>query len=1103
MKRIVLCVLPLLWAGCGEEVTPPARTVPVITSPRSGSVSSRLKITVRGNAEPDQALEVFVDSEASPVLAHSTEAGEFEALDVPLGGQGGRVIWARMVQDTSRVSAPVVLTMSYEDLATPVVLFPVHGVAIPAGAVPVAGRAPLGVTEVEIYRDGALSAMVPVRDGGFILPTLDPSGSGWVQLWVRGVTEWGGYTAESESITVMLGGGQRPMVETVESPAADTVVNAREVLVQGRAAATDSLALFVDGGDTGHRAFPSGGAFSLGPAALVDEGPHIVGIVSLHTEGNVAEDAIRLWVDRTAPSAPVIIRPGQNELYRHPEITVEGATEADAQVEVAVDGEWRVALTADSAGAFSAGLVLPGDGIYRLSARATDGAGNTGAESSERSVVIDAAAPAAPCLNEPLEGALVIEETLMVSGGGQSGSWVEILIDGNAAEGFVTGDLFGVTMPTPRPDGAHTISVRGASAPGQGWVRGDSVGISVDLTPPPSPVILQPPDSAVLAVSLIPVAGAAEPGATVTVYSGEEEMGQALTDASGAWAMTIGAPDVDGAVVVHGTAVDSAGHASNPGTPHVFIMDRIAPALTITAPEPGELFSANPVMVSGETEPGAAVTVDGVEASVEGMSFMAVAFLAEGPDTLVVAARDGPGNTTLIRLPLSLDTMPPFISLTGPPDSLITENSSVMVMGTTEIGSNVTIQGSPVSVDGAGAFNGVVSLPQGWTTITVMATDRAGWTAREDRHVVRDAVPTAPNALQPDGGTPVTVGKPPLTMTGAVDPNGDELLYSVEVYADALLAQRVAQSPPLAEVAGTVLWIVAPEMNLSGGTRYWRARAFDGLLWGPWSSVATFRLPDIGSRDPHRLLGFGDSITAGAQGIPSGNGTTIWIWMSEGYVGELESALTQFLLTTVAVDYEYVPAGSSAMGLEEIAPLLEGANAGYLLLLFGTIDAKDAISPSETVANLAAMVSEARARNMIVILGTVPPRIPPEECGYENWVDPAANSRVIALNQAIGAYAQAESIPLADHYTVLYETAQAMGPPLPPNQFRNRLFNVLSLDGIHPNGLGYSLMAREWCATIIGAEGYVPSGYPPAASAPGVPEGAVLMDARTVFDRSP
>lgn len=1055
MRRsaVVLLFLSLLWSGCTEEPTSPLRTIPTITAPRSGSTSGRLKVTVRGTAEPDRAVDVFVDNVTGPVRVYTSDAGVFEARDLALGGQGGRVIWARMVHDTSLVSAPVVVTMSYASLATPVLLFPPHGAAIPAGSIPAAGRAPAGVTEVEIYRNGAVTATAPVNNGGFFLPVLDPSGSGQVELWTRGITAGGGHTAPSESITVIAGGGESPAVQAILGPSADTLVAGLSVTVEGRAVGSDELALFIDGGDAGLRATPSGGEFAFGPASFLDEGPHVLGIVSVRGGGRVAEDAIRLWVDRTFPAAPVIIRPAEGEVFRNGAIVVEGAAEALATVELAVDGEYLSPMAADGAGAFSTALVLPGDGSYVLTARATDQAGNGSGNSPQRSIIVDSAAPAAPTLSSPPDGALLVTGAFTVAGSAQSGSWLEVLIDGNVADGRIAGSSFQITMATPAPDGVHGISVRAASVPGAGWVRGDSVVFSVDLTPPLPPVILQPPESTTLNGPVVIVAGAAEPRASVGVFSAGETLAQTVAGATGAWSVTVDAPDADGSFVLNAVATDTAGHTGAFGADHVIMLDRVPPTLQITSPEAGRLFSANPVTIAGITESGASVSVDGVAVAAEGGSFQTLMSLAEGPDTVVVAAYDAAGNEAAIRLPLFLDTTPPFITLASPAESLLTQGSSVSVTGTTEVGSRVTIQGSPVSVDAGGGFSGVVSLPFGWTTITVIATDRAGWATQVQRHVIRNDLPTAPASLRPDGGLFVTTGRPTLAMAPGTDVNGDSVLHTMEVYSDATLTQRVAQSPPLPASGGSVAWAVAPELPLIGGYRYWRARAFDGLLWGPWSSVATFRLPDIGSRSPHRVLGYGDSITGGAQTQNGG-----WIWC-EGYRPELELALTAFF-GDATVETNYIGGGSSSDGAAGMQDSLAGRPQAYLLILFGTIDIN--IQPPvnlQTVKNnVAAIATYARSLGMVAIVGTVPPRL-----------DSAADARVQQLNVLLRQLADGNGILVADHYTRLMEVASG------------DTWKVVCEDGIHPSDLGYSVMAEVWYGALTGSNSYPLMGAPGAA----------------------
>lgn len=1044
MRRLLVALLPALWLGCGEEPTPPVtRSIPVITEPAPGT-SGRLKVTVRGTAEPGRAVEVFVGG-SNPVRAYSTESGTFEAADLPLGGQGGRAIWARMADDTTLVSVPVVVTMNYTALATPVIFFPIHGAAIPAGAVPLAGRAPYGVSEVEIFRDGARIATVGVDRGGFLLSAFDPSGSGRVELWARGILAGGGYTACSESIAVIVGGGEAPTVQAITQPSADTATNTLGIAVEGSCSGSHPLALIMDGGLTTLRSAPSGGAFSFAPVSLVAEGVHVLGIVSMRAGGGVAEDAVRLWVDLTAPPVPVIVRPTEDEVHRIPEVAVEGATEPGAIVTLMLDGSAMPDLVADARGVFAQTLSLPGDGSYALVARAEDAVGNRSASSAERTIVVDSAAPSAPTLTTPVAGTLLTTDTFLVSGTAQTGSWLEILVDGGVADALVSGERFNVTMATPSPDGAHRIGVRASSAPGAGWVRGDSVSFSVDLTPPPPPTILQPADSAVISAFSLALSGASEPRATVRVLVGEEELTQIPADANGAWRVTVPAPEADGVFTLRAMAVDSAGHSGSWGAPHMFFVDRTPPPLQISTPAPDALFSANPVTVAGTTEAGATVAVDGVTVTFAGSTFQTAVFLAEGLDTVVVRAKDDPGNCSTLRLPLRLDTIPPTITLSSPPESLITQSSSVTVAGTTEIGSAVTIQGSPVGVDAAGAFSGVVSLPQGWTTITVVAADEAGWTGRQERHVVRDAPPTAPTALRPDAGAFCTTGKPTLAVSAATDPNGDVLWHTMEIYADASMTQRLAQSPPLQATSGTVSWMVGPELPLSGGTRYWRAKAFDGLLWGPWSAVATFRLPDIGSRQPHRVLGYGDSITGGAQTQNGG-----WVWC-EGYREDLQLALTAFFGDAL-VETNYVGGGSSAAGAAGVQDTLAGRTNAYLLILFGTIDAlasNPPVNPQTVKANVATVAAYARSIGMVAVVGTLPPTLNAE-----------TNLRVQQINALLRQLADGNGTLVADHYTRFVEVAAGT------------LSRVICEDGVHPSDLGYSVMAEVWYRALTGSDAY-------------------------------
>ncbi len=100
--------------------------------------------------------------------------------------------------------------------------------------------------------------------------------------------------------------------------------------------------------------------------------------------------------------------------------------------------------------------------------------------------------------------------------------------------------------------------------------------------------------------------------------------------------------------------------------------------------------------------------------------------------------------------------------------------------------------------------------------------------------------PTSPVLANPSDGGESAVLQPELSVHNASDPDRDTLSYEFEVYADAGLTALVASISGLAGGAdGHTAWIV--NLPLSENTRYWwRCRASDGELYGPWMPAASF-----------------------------------------------------------------------------------------------------------------------------------------------------------------------------------------------------------------------------------------------------------------------
>lgn len=103
-----------------------------------------------------------------------------------------------------------------------------------------------------------------------------------------------------------------------------------------------------------------------------------------------------------------------------------------------------------------------------------------------------------------------------------------------------------------------------------------------------------------------------------------------------------------------------------------------------------------------------------------------------------------------------------------------------------------------------------------------------------------EGAPSAPALYGPASGADVITFTPQLSVSNAADPNDDKLTYEFEVYSDIGLTNLVI-SGTVPEMAGTTVWTV-PSPLTENQTCYWRARAYDGRLYGPWMTTASFRI---------------------------------------------------------------------------------------------------------------------------------------------------------------------------------------------------------------------------------------------------------------------
>ncbi|HEX7050103.1 MAG TPA: hypothetical protein VF188_07890 [Longimicrobiales bacterium] len=175
--------------------------------------------------------------------------------------------------------------------------------------------------------------------------------------------------------------------------------------------------------------------------------------------------------------------------------------------------------------------------------------------------------------------------------------------------------------------------------------------------------------------------------------------------------------------------------------------DVAAPVLEITAPAAGLVTNAADITASGRVidQTVVQVAVNGTAAAVgmDGAFSLAVPLESEGENELRFSAIDAAGHRTDSLRVVVRDTEAPVVVWSAPAEGLITREAVVRIAGSvadrTAVG--VSVNGSPLAVDAAGAFTGELTLSEGANALTLVATDEAGNSTVLVRNVVRDTTP--------------------------------------------------------------------------------------------------------------------------------------------------------------------------------------------------------------------------------------------------------------------------------------------------------------------------------------------------------------------------
>jgi hypothetical protein len=227
-----------------------------------------------------------------------------------------------------------------------------------------------------------------------------------------------------------------------------------------------------------------------------------------------------------------------------------------------------------------------------------------------------------------------------------------------------------------------------------------------------------------------------------------------------------------GRITIRVRAVDSA---DNEATDAVAVrIIQTPPGVTIYYPQDGYTTNSPLLAISGVTDEGARVTVNGVEVDVTATLFSTTMSLVEGQNTVSVVSTDALGNTRLVRLQVVLDTRPPYLVLQTPEENATVNTEEVRVTARIEGGLALAINGvtvpygSPAYPTGEGKLDTMVQLASGENTIAIETVDVAGNAFRVERRVFLDTEPPWIAVDQPVAGALLAAHG--VIVVGTVDP---------------------------------------------------------------------------------------------------------------------------------------------------------------------------------------------------------------------------------------------------------------------------------------------------------------------------------------------
>jgi hypothetical protein len=361
-------------------------------------------------------------------------------------------------------------------------------------------------------------------------------------------------------------------------------------------------------------------------------------------------------------------------------------------------------------------------------------------------------------VDSPLDGSWTTAEVVEVVGTTESDAIVAV----NGYTGTLEAGRFRIEVPLGTGTVVLTVTATDPAGNRATVVR----TINIDRK---APVLkaLSPSDGCMTSRDRVVVSGTVEDGGPVTVTVD----GLRADIAGKGWTREVALMEGPNSIEV--IATDAAGNKASCTV--LVTLDTVPPKIEATLVAGGtELRPWDAPLCTRETRVGIRITVDedctvhmtgGATTRARVGTSTVSRDLVPGENAIVIRAVDAVGNEApLLTFIVVSDTTLPSLSILYPSGTeavLFTREPVITLVGLTEPGAEVTVNGVPAPVLSNGSFALVVALEVGPTSLIVMARDRAGNQASESVQVVREAedrTSTSGAAMAAGGATGLIVG---------------------------------------------------------------------------------------------------------------------------------------------------------------------------------------------------------------------------------------------------------------------------------------------------------------------------------------------------------